>query len=336
MKIRNGYLLMIFFSLSFDAFSYTGACHSVGGTIAFTFKMEPYSESIIENNRAEYVVVNGKHFNISTKYLGKCDIPKDMETPIYFTGVSSLPFYKSSEVGDWYKLNEYLAVSSKILVKNNGMVQVPFSSISNKIMEENGGLTSWYSGGQGELSIMIIRPFIGRVNFNSEIVKVYGSAINSKIQPKEPMTKLFVSGAIVVPQKCMLNAGEVINVSFGNISTGSFKSVGKKADGVRPQVREVNIKCNNIDAQTKLTLRLQADSASGNAIVSDNKDVGFVVADIGNKELTPNILSSFIPFALDDGARARVPFKVWPISVTGRRPAEGVVTAKAYLRVDFD
>ena len=45
---------------------------------------------------------------------------------------------------------------------------------------------------------------------------------------------------------------------------------------------------------------------SGNALVSDNPDLGFVVANDSGTPLTPNNLNSKIPFRLDDSAQAQV------------------------------
>jgi len=148
--------------------------------------------------------------------------------------------------------------------------------------------------------------------------------------------RVYLQYLITVPQSCVLNAGQIINIDFGNISSGAFKTAGAKADGVNPITKTIGIQCNNIAAQANLTLRVQADNVSGNAIVSSNKDVGFVVIDGNNRELTPNNLSSIIPFTLDGSARANVTIRFYPVSVTGNKPIEGLVTSLAYLRVDFD
>lgn len=71
-------------------------------------------------------------------------------------------------------------------------------------------------------------------------------------------------------------------------------------------------------------------------MVSDNPDVGFVVANSNGTPLMPNNLSSKIPFRLDDNAAAHVGIRAWPISVTGNKPVEGPFTARGYLRVDYD
>ncbi|WP_261264681.1 fimbrial protein [Serratia ficaria] len=210
------------------------------------------------------------------------------------------------------------------------------------------------------LSVPQCRPVVGKgsdeflpVSFNTKIKidkKMIGGTYGNNMliaesgvcQPEgcaskqAVISKVYLNYNIVVPQNCTINAGQIVNVDFGEISSSAFKIAGARAEGVNPQSRTINMECTNIQAQANLTLRVQADSVSGNAIVSDNKDVGFVVADAAGKELTPNMLSSVIPFRLDDNASAHVPVKVWPVSVTGQKPKEGVVTSRGYLRVDFD
>jgi minor fimbrial subunit len=51
--------------------------------------------------------------------------------------------------------------------------------------------------------------------------------------------------------------------------------------------------------------------------------VGFIIANESGTPLTPNNLTSKIPFRLDDSAQAQVGIRVWPVSVTGNKPAEG-------------
>lgn len=81
-------------------------------------------------------------------------------------------------------------------------------------------------------------------------------------------------------------------------------------------------------------MRVQGEQISGNAIVSDDADIGFVITDSSNSPPKPNDLTSVLPFTLDDAASAHVTITAYPVSVTGNKPTEGVATAYAYLRVD--
>ena len=67
-----------------------------------------------------------------------------------------------------------------------------------------------------------------------------------------------------------------------------------------------------------LTMRVEAEKVSGSTLVSDNADVGFVIANSNGVPLTPNNLTSKIPFRLDDSAQAQVGIRAWPVSVTGK------------------
>ncbi|MBH3235457.1 fimbrial protein [Serratia marcescens] len=148
--------------------------------------------------------------------------------------------------------------------------------------------------------------------------------------------RVYLNMDFTVPQKCTINAGQVINIDFGNISSGAFTTAGARPEGVNGVVRNVSIDCDNIAANTAMTVRLQADKVSGNAVVTNtNNDVGFVVADGNGTALTPNNLSSVIPFSLGNDNKSSVTIRVYPVSVTGNKPAEGPVTSQAYLRVDF-
>lgn len=146
------------------------------------------------------------------------------------------------------------------------------------------------------------------------------------------------SGKVEVPQTCEINAGQVVEFDFGSIGASLFSQAGagNRPQSVTPQSKTVGIKCTNIDAQAYLTLRLEAEKSSGNMMVSDNSDLGFIVANASGTPLTPNNLGSKINFQLDDTAAARVGIRAWPVSVTGAKPKEGPFTARGYLRVDFD
>ena len=105
---------------------------------------------------------------------------------------------------------------------------------------------------------------------------------------------------------------------------------------MNPKTHTIAFKCKNMDANALLSMRLESDNVSGNAMVSDNKDLGFVVAGSDKVPLTPNNIDSKIKFQLDENSAAMVPITAWPVSITGNKPAEGRFTAEGYLRVDFD
>ena len=153
-----------------------------------------------------------------------------------------------------------------------------------------------------------------------------------------PVYTISYSGTIQVPQSCEINAGNVVEFDFGDIGASLFSKagIGNKPEGISAQSKTIAIKCTNVEANAMLTMRVEAEKVSGSALVSDNADVGFVIANSNGVPLTPNNLTSKIPFRLDDSAQAQVGIRAWPVSVTGKKPAEGRFTSRGYLRVDYD
>ncbi|MCG8710758.1 fimbrial protein [Brenneria sp. 4F2] len=262
---------------------------------------------------------------------------------VYYTAQAGAGLSYSFNDGsaNWYDItgNDYLQVASQIYVYNasggSTYHNVPFVDLSNNCNGKCGGTAT--TGSRVQVSFRIKRKFVGVTTLPSiPIFYVYGNQGSTGQGTGSPLVVGYLSGTVTVPQSCTLNSGQVVSIDFGNISTGAFTTAGSKPDGVQTATRTIGIACNGIAAQTNLSLRVQADTASGNAIVSDNSDVGFVVTDSSNSPLTPNDLASVLPFTLDDNDSANVTITAYPVSVTGNKPQAGVVTALAYLRVDFD
>lgn len=186
-------------------------------------------------------------------------------------------------------------------------------------------------------SIKITKKMVGGVYRNNLLLGTWGGCNGLGCNTHEVIfAKVYLNYSITVPENCVLDTTDLVTVDFPNsISTGAFKTAGAKAEGVSPEVRSIALQCSNIKQQASLTMRVQADDVSGDAIVSTNPDVGFVVTDKSEKHLRPNSFNSLIPFNLDNNGSANVTIKVFPVSVTGKPPAEGPVTSRAYLRVDY-
>lgn len=188
--------------------------------------------------------------------------------------------------------------------------------------------------------VYIRKPFVGHIIIPKTLVYT----IYANTNPSDPLTadkyisNVYLTGDVNVPQSCEIDTGKTIEFDFGNIAATSFSraGAGNKPNGVNAQTRTIGIQCKNMEANALLSMRLEANDTSGNAMVSDNKDLGFVIADQRNSPLTPNNINSTIPFQLDDSAAASLPITAWPVSITGNKPAEGKFTAEGYLRVDFD
>ncbi|WP_188016109.1 fimbrial protein [Serratia bockelmannii] len=337
MRIHS-YITMAFaiFCYSKLASAYSGECSPVGGISTIIADIGNLNVDSTSGNDVGKIVTEDMLFTAAgLPYKGSCDIGKSEETNVYLT--TKVPLTEGTN--GWYILNDYLSVKTKTWI--DGGVKAyrinPFEAISNENPEKNGGVTIWNTGGKGRVSIRIDKRFIGFSPFNKLVLVGYANAYKTGIS-SNPMFQLYLKGSVTVPQSCDLDTGKTITMDFGNIGAPLFPEAGagNKPEGVNPQTHTIAIQCKNIEAQALLSMRIEANKVAGNALVSDNKDVGFIVADKYKKPLTPNNINSNIKFQLDDNASARIPITAWPVSITGRKPAEGKFTAEGYLRIDFD
>lgn len=320
--------------------AYTGVCTPDGGVHVFTYDATKDLQSV--DNASGSVINNAFVYDIGDGgYKAHCDYPVGAPAIAYVTTKSDLPVYKIDGGTTWYKVSDYIAISMSAFI--GGKVQsyfaVPFEQKSNG---GTGGTyqpdtNTWASGGRGKVSLMIIRPYVGFSNVNTMASYTTVSFVKDSLSDVH-MSELYLNLTVNVPQSCELDAGTAITMDFGNIGAPLFSQAGagNKPAGVNPKTHTIAVKCKNIDAQALLSMRLESDSVSGNAMVSDNKDVGFVVSGSDKVPLTPNNIDSKIKFQLDDNSAATVPITAWPVSVTGNKPAEGRFTSEGYLRIDFD
>ena len=257
----------------------------------------------------------------------------------YRSYVTSLPIQSTEGGFQYLKLNDYLQGAMQITdtaagifyppknyirmgMHNHVSQQKPFEVLDSKLI----------------FRLKVTRPFINMVPIPRQTMLTVYVTSTSTDALVTPVYTISYSGKVEVPQNCKINAGEMVEFDFDNIGAALFSKagVGGRPSTVAPQNKRIAIKCTNIDAQAYLSMRLEAEKYEGNMMVSDNPDVGFMVAEEGGNVLTPNTLASKINFQLDDNAEANLGIRAWPVSVTGIKPAEGPFSARGYLRVDFD
>ncbi|TCM65173.1 minor fimbrial subunit [Acinetobacter calcoaceticus] len=185
--------------------------------------------------------------------------------------------------------------------------------------------------------IKVIKPFVDFVTIPKRtLFTVYVTTSNTDSLSK-PVYTISYSGQITVPQSCKIDAGQVLDINFGDIPAYAFAQAGagNQPAGTRTELRNLQIQCSNINATAALTLRLESEKSSNDIMVSDNPDIGFKMSDANGKVLIPNNINSVIPFNLTQQP-VRIPLKAWPVSITGKTPQLGNFRSRGYLRVDFD
>lgn len=253
--------------------------------------------------------------------------------------VTTLPVQETIDGYKYLKINDYLNGGMKITDSYAGAFYPPRDFIQ---MGSHPNVSKQKPFGVRDSNLIfrlkVTRRFINMVPIPKQTMfSVYVTTRNTD-PLTTPVYTISYSGKVEVPQTCEINAGQIVEFDFGIIGAAMFSQAGagNRPAGVSPLTKTVGIKCTNVDAQAYLSLRLEAEKISGNMMVSDNSDIGFIVSDSSGAPLTPNNLASKINFRLDDASQARVGVRAWPVSVTGKKPAEGPFLARGYLRVDYD
>lgn len=323
---------------SYNAFAMH--CTSQTGTYSYN-----YTTSFTSNQNSVNYSTPWQSQSSGGKYqlAGGCT---DQTTYFSATAAGSMtPAANGDDGTTWYNLadNDYLQVASQIGIFNRQSGSEPFYNVPFTDVSDNCGSSCSESstpspGSRVNIKLRIKKRFVGSgFIVNEPIAFLYANQGGAGLGWGQPLAQINLNATMTVPQSCTINAGTVVEFDFGNISAQSFSQAGagQKPAGVNTLEKSIGIACNDISAQSTMTLRLEAGNVSGNAVVSDNSDVGFILANASGVPLTPNNAQSIIPFSLDDDSRANVSLESWPVSVTGHQPAAGPVTAIGYLRVDF-
>lgn len=347
MKLKNIIIVLLAVGLSLLSFishAETGWCKPVNGVNVFSYDFGNKVITDPNQNKAGQTYSDLYTWDLGKTYPVKCDCPTGKYHGEWFLTRTNLPMDHVSEGKTYFKVNDYLAVSTAIYVAAAvaNYVETPFDNNGKGVTNGAGGdacaTTNFGTGSKGHLSLYISKSFVGEsVIPSTKVLDMYVSAIAGSFG-SEPVVSLYISGALIVPQNCVINAGTTLDVDFAGIAVGDFKEKGQMPVGFTPKTVHVPIKCNDISATANLTLRLQAtpDPSDSTVIQSSNKDVGVAVTNESGNRLVPNDTSSVIPFNLDSNLSADVKLRAFPISSSGQTPEAGVFQSQAYLRVDFN
>ena len=350
--IRDSILLvLLIFGCTHTAKAYTGICSPKSGTYNYNYNFGMLTVVDPKGNKPGYLFPRAYEWNLNGTYAGSCDCdPDDEDSPghiepdTYFSSDTQLPQGHNDGSHTFFILNDYLEVTTEVYISGNrdAFIPSPLHNESNyysKGKVHNNHMCStgnnWASGSKGKLWLYITKPFVGTIYIGSvKILDIYASrTLNS--YGSVPMSSVWVSGVINVPQNCIIDAGQLITVDLGKIWSGDITTKGQKPAGYVNKQIKASMKCNNIAAYTNLTLRFESEVSPNypDAIKTDNPDVGVQLFDENGKLILPN--TGLMPFHIDDNYEATVSFQVAPVSTTGNVPTAGQFKALAYIRVDF-
>lgn len=348
-KIILSFILII--GATQAAKAYTGACTPDNGTYNYYDNFGMITIVDPKGNKPGYLFPRAYNWNLNSYYQAPCDCDPEGENgatgsikPVYFKTSSTLPLGHTDGSLTFYRINDYLEVSTTIWLSGdvNNYVPTPWNDASNEMTSPSHfcagstyGINPFATGSKGMIWLYIAKPFVGVTYIeNVKIIDIYGSLVPGSYG-NVAMSSVSVNGQVTVPQNCEINAGQIITVDFGKIWSGDFTTKGQKPDGYVAKNIKASMKCNNINAYTNLTIRFQSEISNDypDAIKTNNPDIGVEIIDDNGHLVLPN--TGLIPFNIDDKYEASVTFKAQPISTTGNPPSAGQFQAQAYIRVDF-
>lgn len=335
-KLTLGGLLCLF---SVSSFAATGWCTTVTGTKIYNFPFVKQYDNPADNKAGMYFN-RTYQWNLAANYAANCDCTTPDITYYWAVVPGNLTATRDFDGLHFYSLNQYLEVATELWIggERREHVATPFKDEGNKFVSACSGVTNWISGANGYVSLYFTRPFVGQVVIPStKILDLYGSKVRGSYGGM-PMSSVYMSGSVTVPQSCEINAGQVINVNFDNIMSNDIKTKGDIANGFTPKVVNMTLACNNISNGVVVSLSFSGEPASGDptALKSyDNTDIGVRVRDANGNIVSPN--NGNLPVTFDYSSQTGTSsMTLAPMNVTGNTPALGRFNAVATINAEIN
>ncbi|MBV4414030.1 fimbrial protein [Enterobacteriaceae bacterium YMB-R22] len=266
--------------------------------------------------------------------------------PVFFLSTASLP--PSSENPGYLTLNEYMDVKITIHIEgaNNGELVVPFGPVSNNYNQNYcvpGGIPTlvnvFRSGSEGNVTFKLKKKIINGITLvGTEVARLYGR-LGPGTMGSTPLATVTIQSAIItVPDKCVINDGQPINVDFGEVGNSSTKLNGVNYAQNVP----IKVQCQGGSFATgNLAIKLgiqQANPASfnrdylGTTGSVDRSNLGIVLKDRSGNTVVPNTFYDIPGF---DENRGEWNLTAAPIAKAGTMIPEGDFNASATVIAQF-
>lgn len=315
-----------------------GMCEAEAGTKAYSFNFDS-TMTDPSLNVAGKVIENaaGNNWNSSSTYRASCGCTN--MTAAYVSAKSTLTTLDHTD-GDlnYYVLNEYLAVGSKVWIAGSrqAYVAAPFENVSNLATQSATCARQPYlSGARGQINLYFRRPFVGQsIIPSTKLLDVYMSS-SSGVSSTTPVSSVSMSGTVTVPQNCEINP-QPVTVDFGDILSGNFKTQGAMPNGFTPINKQLTLACRNISEGVRISLSFQAtpDVNDPTALKTSNDNIAVKIEDPNGNAITP--VSGRLPVTMDYvNQSGSTQINLYPINTTGADLATGKFNATATIRAEI-
>jgi type 1 fimbria pilin len=249
----------------------------------------------------------------------------------------------------FYKLNSYLQVAVELWIDGQveQYVPVPFTNYSNRDTQRNpcpsSGIEKYKfrSGSRGRLHLMIDRPFIGESSIPRTNLVEMIAAIETPNPGTTPISSVWMSGSVVVPQSCSLAKGQMLTIDLGAVSYSDLTHIGNTPE--RTESRTFYVECENISESVGVNISLvgPVHPTQRNALaIPDRNDMAIILKNNGRivppVETDATSPETTIPLNFNQQAqRGEFDLEAYPVRVTDE-VKYGPYRSSVSVKFDFE
>lgn len=346
---------------------FAGACvNNAGAPTPYTVTYNR-EFSTTAKNQAGTIDATPQTWGTATTYDVKCTCDGNATTfrDVYYTTVVPLADGSTTGGRHWYSLgngsNLEVAIRVGMGGNYNGALQdVPLVNFNNNYSQRSDSknltcknhplgspstdlVTGFSTGASGEVTIRIIKPFVGQQNFTAELMSIYGNtASTNQTVPSNALSRVTMSGSVKVSQGCTIGNMNALNVNLGTVNVNDFSStvVGQKPISASSTPITLTYNCSNMSDGIQLTVSFSGtpDGNVANTLATSDKNVAIRIDDVSgnaisqaNGQVKLNFDQAGVPLSGEASATLRL--NAYPVVTTQKAPALGTVTALTTLTV---
>ncbi|WP_336218236.1 fimbrial protein [Citrobacter amalonaticus] len=334
--------LFIFAMSGNFAWAYTNWCTPPSGTPYQFNSTFNYTDADPSTNKAGQVFDSVTGWDLGTTYSMKCDCDSNSSISRKFKATTDLSLLTTVAGKNYYKMGSVDEVGVHVAIfigGQNKYFDVPFENIDNLSPDKvcNTVISTANSGSKGKISLYIAKPFVGKIDFPQTLVASLFATKTVNSYSSTPISQVYLSGSMTVPQSCEINDGQVINIDYDTIINSALKTKGAVPDGFTKKVTDLAYICTNITDGVKIsfTFKGTASSSDPDSISTDKSDIGIHIEDMNGVIITPNSgkLASSFDYQSQTGTTS---FQSYPVNTTGNAPELGVFTAAATITTNIE
>lgn len=330
----------------------TGNCQADGRFTADVTNSWTKDDNVAGQSKNYAGPINGD------SYLVTCACKAGEKVNLYYTVTSAL--LTVGRTSGFYRLNDKLDIKTVINdIPGVAPTQVPSNAYTpirdSSGLYQAGKNTSVCEGdpanvraqnftmGQNtDITLKVTTPFLGELEIpETHIASIQAAytTTTSAPRPAQDIVKIYIKGRITVPQHCVVNQGDTINVNLGIISAQHFTTRNQMPSGYTPVNFDVVYDCgdmskinNNLYMVIEGTDVVDQYNLVARRRESDNApDVGIRLVDVTNGHVD-------VPFnpgtiLINKSGAGISHFQAYPVNLIGGTVATGPYKASATISI---